>query len=69
MKLAIQICDALERIQLRNKFSDQELAEHVGVNRSTIWRIRNGKLGETVSTKLVTIVFEEQPQQLTQQAL
>lgn len=62
MKTAITISELLNRIQHRNGFTDQQLANHVGVSRWTVYRIRQGKIGETVSTSLVDAILREQSQ-------
>ncbi len=59
METAAQIIRILDAIKERHGFTDEELAEHVGVSRWTIYRIRKGEIGETVSTSLVGAVLRE----------
>ena len=68
METASQITRILEQIQQRNGFTDQQLADYMGVSRWTIYRIKKGDIGETVSTSLVGIILREQPKLLTEQA-
>ena len=60
MEPATRISQALAEIQKRHGFTDQQLAEYVGVSRWTIYRIRKGDIGETVSTCLVETILREQ---------
>lgn len=59
MEAAVHIIQLLEAIQTRHAFTDQQLAEYVGVSRWTIYRIRRGEIGETVSTSLVAAILRE----------
>lgn len=68
MDLATQISDILKTIQQRNDFTDQQLAEYIGVSRWTIYRIRRGELGETVSTNIVGAILREQSHPVEQAA-
>lgn len=62
MDATAQINHELDAIQARHGFTDQQLAEYVGVSRWTIYRIRKGDLGETVSTSLVAAILRERTQ-------
>lgn len=67
METASKISDILNEIQERHQFTDQQLAEYTGVSRWTIYRIRKGILGETISTNLIGAILREQSQQSTEQ--
>lgn len=67
METATKITELLASIQKRHGFTDQELAEYVGVSRWTIYRIRRGKVGETVSTTLIGAILKEQTTQPVEQ--
>lgn len=67
METASKISDLLDKIQERHHFNDQQLAEYAGVSRWTIYRIRRGILGETISTNLIGVILQEQFQQPTEQ--
>lgn len=68
METASKISEILETIQKRNNFTDQQLANYAGVSRWTIYRIRKGILGETVSTNLIGAILREQSQSVEQVA-
>lgn len=67
METASKISEILNSIQERHKFTDQQLAEYAGVSRWTIYRIRRGVLGETVSTNLIGVVLREQSKEVSEQ--
>ena len=67
METASKINEILKAIQERNHFTDQQLADYAGVSRWTIYRIRRGVIGETVSTSLVGTILREQSRQPTEQ--
>ncbi len=60
METATQISAILDRIQKERGFTDQQLAAFVGVSRWTIYRIRKGEIGDTISTSLVGTILREQ---------
>lgn len=62
MTIPTTITESLEQIQRKYGFTDQQLAQHVGVSRWTIHRIKKGNIGETVSTCLVNAILRELPQ-------
>jgi DNA-binding XRE family transcriptional regulator len=68
METASKISEILETIQRRNNFTDQQLANYAGVSRWTIYRIRKGILGETISTNLIGAILREQSQSVEQVA-
>ena len=68
METASKINEILKAIQEREHFTDQQLAEYAGVSRWTLRRIRNGAIGETISTSLVGAVLQEQARHPTNQA-
>lgn len=68
MEVATRITEILKIIQERHDFTDQELANYIGVSRWTIYRIRKGEIGETVSTNLVGAILREQAHPVVQQA-
>jgi DNA-binding XRE family transcriptional regulator len=59
METAAKITEVLETIKARHQFTDEELAQYAGVSRWTIYRIRRGDIGETVSTSLVGTILRE----------
>jgi predicted DNA-binding transcriptional regulator YafY len=67
METASKINEILTLIQKRNHFTDQQLADYAGVSRWTIYRIRKGVIGETVSTNLIGVILREQFKQPTEQ--
>lgn len=68
METAVKISEILDRIQTRHGFTDQQLSDYVGVSRWTVYRIRQGKIGETVSTKLVDSILREELQAPVEQS-
>lgn len=69
METAVQISEILKTIQERNGFTDQQLADYAGVSRWTIYRIRRGIIGETVSTNLIGMILREQSGRPAKQAV
>ena len=69
METASKISEILTLIQNREGFTDQQLADYAGVSRWTIYRIRKGIIGETVSTNLIGVILREQCKQPTKQAI
>lgn len=69
METVVKISEILTSIQERHGFTDQQLADYAGVSRWTIYRIRKGILGETVSTNLIGVILREQSGQPTKQAI
>lgn len=67
METASKISEILKTIQERNHLTDQQLADKAGVSRWTIYRIRRGVIGETVSTNLIGFILREQSGQPTEQ--
>lgn len=68
METASKINEILKAIQERERFTDQQLAEYTGVSRWTLRRIRNGVIGETISTSLVGAIIQEQAKHPANQA-
>lgn len=69
METASQISAILDSIQERNNLTDQQLADKAGVSRWTIYRIRRGVIGETISTNLIGFILREQTQELAEQVI
>lgn len=56
-----QVKQLLDHVQQREKLNDSALAKHIGVSRWTLYRIREGEMGETISTKVLDFVVRELP--------
>lgn len=61
------INEVLDRIQDRERLTDQALARKLQVDPATIWRWRNGDVGKAASI-LLPLVLLEQPQSVDQAA-
>lgn len=60
MDTAVEINAFLDHVKQREQIAnDLRLARHIGVDRSTISRIRKNKIGERVSIRLLVAVLTE----------